>query len=173
MKAEKQSILLEVFEKKKYWCDREGNIFSKASRGPTAGQVHKKLLRVDKDGYLLLNIASAGTWETFKAHQVVWVYFNGASDSGLVLNHKDGNKANNRIDNLELSTSKENTRHAYQYVFVQGHLKRGKAKIDYASAEEMRRLCETGVTTKELAARFGVKYNAARSVVLGQSWSYK
>lgn len=65
-------------------------------------------------------------------HRLVWVVYRGPIPDGMILNHKDCNKLNPRISNLELSTPKENARHAiangkYKNLFKTGnkiHLKR-------------------------------------------------
>lgn len=48
-----------------------------------------------------------------KIHILVCCAFYGPRPSGLVINHKDGVKANNRLDNLEYTTQAENIKHAY------------------------------------------------------------
>lgn len=45
-------------------------------------------------------------------HQVVATAFLGVDPDRPFVNHKDGNKVNNRLDNLEWCTQKENARHA-------------------------------------------------------------
>ena len=47
-------------------------------------------------------------------HRLMGIYFLGLDEtSNKVVNHKDGNKLNNNLDNLEIITSKENSFHAY------------------------------------------------------------
>lgn len=41
-------------------------------------------------------------------HRVIWHYFNGEIPIGLQIDHIDGNRKNNRLDNLRLVTHKEN-----------------------------------------------------------------
>ncbi len=45
-------------------------------------------------------------------HILVWIRYNGVIPKGMEINHKDGNKHNNWLSNLELVTSKENKAHA-------------------------------------------------------------
>jgi hypothetical protein len=45
-------------------------------------------------------------------HRLVWIVFNGLVPEGLQLNHKDCNKNNPRLENLELVTQTENASHA-------------------------------------------------------------
>lgn len=49
---------------------------------------------------------------TIRAHRFIWECHNGVITSNKVINHIDGNKANNCLTNLELVTQKENMRHA-------------------------------------------------------------
>ena len=49
-------------------------------------------------------------------HHIVCEHFIGPRPDGLVTNHKDGNKLNNRIENLEYVTIKGNIRHAIEVI---------------------------------------------------------
>jgi hypothetical protein len=46
-------------------------------------------------------------WRVQYAHRILWEKHNGLIPKGMVVHHKDGNKLNNVIDNLELMTRKE------------------------------------------------------------------
>lgn len=45
-------------------------------------------------------------------HRLVWLVYRGPIDQGLVVNHRDGNKLNNRLSNLEVMTQTDNVQHA-------------------------------------------------------------
>lgn len=45
---------------------------------------------------------------TYLSHRVIWQMFYGEIPDGLVVDHKDGNKWNNRISNLRLVTTQQN-----------------------------------------------------------------
>lgn len=47
-------------------------------------------------------------------HRLIWIAFNGLIPKGLVINHKDGIKSNNSLDNLEVVTYSENQSHALE-----------------------------------------------------------
>lgn len=46
--------------------------------------------------------------ERFKRHQLVWIYFKGAIPKDQEVDHIDGDKSNDRIDNLRLTSKSEN-----------------------------------------------------------------
>lgn len=50
----------------------------------------------------------------FFVHRLVALHFCDGYQEDLVVNHKDGNKLNNRADNLEWVTHSENDRHAFK-----------------------------------------------------------
>ena len=56
------------------------------------------------DGYYRFQLDG----KTWKAHRVVWCLYYGDVGPGLVVDHLDRNKANNRIENLKLKTQSGN-----------------------------------------------------------------
>ena len=47
-------------------------------------------------------------------HRLVWASFNGPISNKMVVNHKDLNPSNNKLDNLEVVTYRENTHHHFK-----------------------------------------------------------
>lgn len=68
----------------------------------------REVVTKDTYGYLVIKING----KTYKQHRIIyWQFFNIASDFSNQINHIDGNKLNNKADNLELNTPQQNTRH--------------------------------------------------------------
>lgn len=63
------------------------------------------------DGYRYAYVKGVG-WRY--VHRLVYETFIGAVPDGLEINHKDGNKLNNALDNLEAITHQENIKHSYK-----------------------------------------------------------
>ena len=63
-------------------------------------------------GYLVISLRKQiGGKTNVRVHRLVAATFLGRNDD-LMVNHKDGNKQNNRLDNLEYTTNRENVQHA-------------------------------------------------------------
>lgn len=63
-----------------------------------------------RDGYFYLELSNNYIRKTKKLHKVVAESFLG-EHKGLSVNHIDGNKLNNHIDNLEIVSARENCAH--------------------------------------------------------------
>ena len=62
----------------------------------------------DKDGYIKYTISDHGKIKTFRAHQLVAIAFIPNPNNLPCVNHKDENKTNNKIENLEWCNFKYN-----------------------------------------------------------------
>jgi len=73
----------------------------------------EKLLKpgISSVGYFLVGLSKKCKIKSYKVHQLVAMTFLNHTPCGykLVINHKDFNKLNNNIDNLEIVTQRENT----------------------------------------------------------------
>ena len=67
---------------------------------------------VDEKGYLRLRVTLDGVKKSYKVHRLVAQTFIENPDGKAQVNHKDGNKQNNCVDNLEWMSNKENANHA-------------------------------------------------------------
>lgn len=68
-------------------------------------------------GYYEVSFTVKGHRKKFKVHRLVAMAFIPNNCNKPLINHKDGNKKNNNIDNLEWVTHSENVKHAYDNGF--------------------------------------------------------
>lgn len=105
---------------------------------------------------------------TYMVHRLVSAAFLEADyKPGLVVNHKDGNKHNNCVDNLEWVTQAENEQHSYDVLGKQVWNKGTKGLMPKQWTEERRskyvernkNIMEdraAGMTTKQLSEKYGI-----------------
>lgn len=68
------------------------------------------------------------TIKTTLYYRLVYMAHKGAIPEGMQINHKDENKTNNCIDNLELMTNKENCSYGTRNARISESMKRYRAK---------------------------------------------
>ena len=79
----------------------------------TKTKIKERFLKFNPDGkgYLNCRLYKNGVGKTFKIHQLVAIAFLNHTPCGfkLVVDHIDNNPLNNRLDNLQLITNRENS----------------------------------------------------------------
>lgn len=83
-----------------------------SARGSKPGRILKT--NVDSKGYPQVDLWLDSHRHTRKIHRLVALAFIGPKPDGCTINHKDSNKTNNRVENLEYISNKENIRHGWR-----------------------------------------------------------
>ena len=65
------------------------------------------------NGYKIVQFCKDSKYTKRLVHRAVWEAFNGEIPTRLEVNHKDLDKTNNKLDNLELVTHQENLVHRF------------------------------------------------------------
>ena len=82
--------------------------------------------RPNKDFYLIFAPCVNGKSTQKAVHRAVWEAFNGPILGRLEINHKNLNRSDNRLENLELLTHQENIQHAHDiYNAERAHIPKG------------------------------------------------
>lgn len=110
-------------------------------------------------GYHRVSLFKGSQRERMQVHVLVMLVFVGPKPEGMEVNHIDGNKLNNRLDNLEYCTRSENTQHALQLGLRRSM--RGEnnhqAVLNWDKVRAIRAALRAGgVSQKELGRRYGV-----------------
>jgi len=93
----------------KYYITTEGEVYSSKQK------TLKKLKPViNQHGYLCVVLRKEGKSINKRIHRLVALAFIENPYNLLCVNHKDGDKLNNTVGNLEWCTNSENTLHAYK-----------------------------------------------------------
>lgn len=129
-----------------------------------------------KNGYCIVRLWSKGSGgKPLYVHRLVMLAFVGPCPRGEEVNHKDGNRTNNRLDNLEYMTRSENNFHSYHFLGRKASPTYGEkhhnAKLTRQKAAEIREKYATGnYTYAALGREYGVNYTTIKSIVLGRTW---
>lgn len=123
-------------------------------------------------GYYRLSFSKNGKIRLVSVHRLVVEAFIARIAPKLHVNHKNGIKLDNRFENLEIVTPKENCIHARKvlglHVFGEHN---PAAKLTEKQVLEIRGLYKKG-RSKDLAKQFGVNINTIWSVVFRRHWKH-
>ena len=97
-------------------------------------------------------------------HVVLAKHFLGEKPPGFDVNHKDGNKLNNNIENLEYISHAENKAHGFRVIWnrPRGVVERKNSKFQVSMTFEMGEVCLGTYPNREMAE--GVFYMAYEMV---------
>lgn len=71
--------------------------------------------RINEHGYHMVALYKNGSAKNMKVHRLVADAFLEKDPNRFEINHKDGDKSNNKLSNLEWCTRKENIRHSIEH----------------------------------------------------------
>lgn len=131
----------------------------------------------EHNGYECVNLLRTedspgrGKYKTMLVHRLVAATFLGENPD-LQVNHKDGNKLNNKVENLEWVTRSENMQHALasglsQCVGENHH----RAKLTESDVEAIcKLLLESDLEHSEIAQRFNVSRQTITNITTKHRW---
>lgn len=161
----------------RYGVSSLGRIRSEAVRGPMITRRGPKrggiLNPGQSKGYLRFQVREPdGSRRLLKVHRVVAGAFLGPPN-GMEVNHKNGIKTDNRVENLEYVTRKGNAIHASGSGLMKpargsGHY---KSKLTENDVKRIRELYQT-ISLGVIAARFGVTKTTVVRIAKRRGWKH-
>ena len=131
-----------------YGCDKDGTTYS--TKGVRRSSFHHT-------GYKVISVRLHNKTKQLREHRFVYECVTGKPiPEGLVVNHKNGNKSDNRFDNLEVVTLSENTVHAFQSGLTTARVGElnGNSTINADTVRAIIREIMKGKSNKELSLEF-------------------
>jgi len=127
-------------------------------------------------GYAFYVLVDREIRKNLRPHRMVYEAFVGPIPEGMQINHKNGKKADNRLENLEVVTPSENTMHGFRVLgrkpvinAFPGDLN-PRAKLKKSQLPEIFKLRALGWSQQRIADKFGIDQTNISRVLRGDTW---
>lgn len=132
----------------------------------------EKILKLSKSNkYLSIGFCINGKQKRISIHRLVALAFIPNLENKPMVNHIDGNKLNNRVENLEWCTAKENTIHSFKIGVNKGNIgeKHPMVKITEKDVLEIR---NSKLTPKVLAEIYNINRTSVYDIKSKRTWKH-
>lgn len=123
-------------------------------------------------GYKRVRLSKNSTTKTLTLHRLLAINFIENPYNKPNINHIDGNKSNNSLDNLEWCTQKENSQHAFKTGLSKARKGENSnlSKLNENDIKEIRKLHRQKMTQTDIAKIFNVSIANISEIVNYKTW---
>jgi uncharacterized protein YaiE (UPF0345 family) len=163
------------------WKDIEGfeTLYEVSNYGNIKNKTTNKIrkLGVHSMGYWHVDLWIKGKQFNKHVHRLVANAFIPNPDNKPFVNHKDGNKQNNFVDNLEWCTPLENMKHARKNGYFDGKIPIGSkcfnSKLNEKTALEIYDLAINNIfKVTELAKMYNITHSVVSEIKSKKTWKH-
>lgn len=149
-----------------YYINESGDIYSNWKRGLLS-------TKTEVSGYKRVGIMKDAKQRHFFVHRLVAITFLDNPENKRTVNHKDGNKTNNSLDNLEWATDRENSLHATTNGLAALGENHHKSKLTENDVLVVRHIHNNyEVSYSKISRHYGVSVSTIERAVTGKSWKH-
>lgn len=132
------------------------------------GKTFHPLKQHDSNGYKRLKIGH----QNFKVHRLVAQMFLTNHKNLPLVNHENGNKTENHVDNLKWCDHKDNTKHAFDIGLAKSGEHNRNAKLTNQIVADLKANYHKPdrQTVNEISAKLGVHWTTIRDLFSGKTW---
>lgn len=157
------------------WKDIEGfeGLYQVSNYGRVKGLKTNTILKPNEHtGYLRVQLSKNGKQTNHFIHRLVARTFIPNPENKPEVNHKDADKKNNHVENLEWVTSKENSRHAVQQGLIKNGSELKNSKLVESDIPKIREMIKQGHTYSQIGKRFGISKTTVWQIKEGVTWTH-
>ena len=123
---------------------------------------------IDKKGYHYVDLRNNNKRTRFLVHRLVALFFLDNLNNKPQINHIDGDKSNNKLENLEWNTAKENINHAIKNGLNKNHgIYNYKSKLTNHQVEEIRK---SSLKQRELSFIYKISQTCVSGIKLYKTY---
>jgi hypothetical protein len=151
-----------------YRINNKGDVLSL-----TYGKI--RVARNDVYGYPRVALYKDSKPRNFTVHRLVALAFIGECPDGQQVNHINGIRTDNRLENLEYVTPRQNTLHSYGVLGKKSPIgeAHGQSVLTESDVKSIRiEYAERGASKSELGRRFNVNRKTIEKIVRRQTWRH-
>lgn len=142
---------------------------------PRKGKVTETIFKpaTNRYGYQVICLRKNNIQKTRLIHRLVALSFIGIPPDKTEVNHINGNKADNHVENLEYCTARENMLHSYTLgrLSVRGE-RNGLAKLSPMQVQEIRILHASGNSLRQIALMYNVSKPTISDIISKRCWKH-
>lgn len=158
-----------------YEVSNYGKILSLARKDSRGANVSQRIMKQNKNkkGYLSVGLCKDRFQIPCRVNRLVAEAFIPNPENKPEVNHKDGVKDNNRVENLEWVTHQENIDHAVKNHLIPRGEDSHKTNLTDRDVSRIRDYLKDGsYSIKQIAAIFNTTQKAVSLISLGKSWKH-
>lgn len=165
------------------YLTEEGEAFEK-QLDPDNQEYFRKIPISSTSVYERVSVLVNGRRKRFHLHVLMAVAFlgldlrsHGTNNFSLQVDHKDNNKKNNRVDNLEIVTKQENLTRAWNTGCYEnngfaskGKPKKSLRKFSSEDVTQIKALKKAGLSYRKIAEKFNCNHGAVYQILKGHTY---
>lgn len=150
----------------RYFAYNDGSIFDSKRK-------FKLKFSLDKDGYYLYNTTINAKRINLKIHRVIAQAFIPNPENKPQVNHINGIKTDNRVENLEWATAKENITHSFKNgLSSQVGERNARSKFTKEQIIEIKNKMLIGIANKDLCKEYNMSNSNMAAIKIGRRWNH-
>jgi hypothetical protein len=162
---------MKQFRDTNYYISEDGQVFNKRTKG-----YRQVILGIGRDGYNKVGLFHKGIRTYYRVHRLVAECYLPNPNQYPQVNHINGIKTDNRLENLEWATQSQNIIHGYKNGLIPSGEKSHRSKLKKEDIDFIRENYEyksKSFNSKTLGKMFGVGHAQILRIVKNKLWKYK